>query len=41
MKFVRQLPVSGGGVNMALYQCEQCRHTVAKPVEKEVQYVPR
>ena len=41
MKFVRQLPAAGGGVNMALYQCEQCRHTVTKSIEKDVERTPR
>jgi len=41
MKLVRHLPAPGGNVNSALYQCEQCRHTVTKPIEGDAEHNPK
>jgi hypothetical protein len=33
MTFVRRLAASGADVHMALYRCEQCQHTITRPIE--------
>jgi hypothetical protein len=35
MKFVRRVAAPGTDLSMALYQCEQCRHTVTKSIEED------
>lgn len=35
MKLVRKLPAADAQPEMAVYQCEQCRHKVTQPVQDE------
>jgi DNA replicative helicase MCM subunit Mcm2 (Cdc46/Mcm family) len=35
MKLIRRLSTPDAALQMALYQCEQCRHTMTRSVEDD------
>jgi len=36
MKLVRQASAPAEGAAVAIYRCEQCQHTVSRPVEENI-----